>query len=143
MNRALRPPVDQSVKVPAALPTRGVNDVRVRRIERDVGNAGVLAEAQDGLPGLAAVGGLVQSSIAARRPERPLRGDVNDFAVARVDRYAANVLGFIQADFAEAAPAVFRLVNAVAITDAALAVALPRSYPNHRRVFRIERDRAN
>src|SRR5262245_27004776 len=143
MNRAIRAAVDQCVEMAAALPTRRVNDVGVRRIERDIGDAGVLAEAQNGLPRLAAVGGLVKAAIAARRPERPLRGDVDDFAIARVDHYAANVFGFFQADLAEAASAVFGLVDSVAIADAALAVALARSYPHHRRVFRIERYRAN
>src|SRR5262249_52955126 len=137
VNRALGAAVDQCVEVAAALPARGVDDIGVRRIERDVSDAGVFADAQDGLPRLAAVGGFVKAAIAARRPQRTLRGDVDDFAIARVDHYAANVFGFFQADLAEAASAVFGLVDSVAIADAALAVALARSDPNHRRDFRI------
>src|SRR5262245_37275946 len=106
MNRALRAAIDQRVKVAAALPTRRVDDVGVRRIECDIGDAGVLADGERSLPGLAAVGSLVQAAIAARRPQGALRGDVDDTAIARADHYSANVFGFFQADFAEAASAV-------------------------------------
>src|SRR5262249_17295892 len=66
-----------------------------------------------------------------------------DFGVARIDRDAADVFGFFEADLAETASAVFGLVDSVTVADAALAVAFARAYPDHRRVFRIERDRAN
>src|SRR5215475_5213316 len=143
VNRALGAAVDQRVEMAAALPARRVNDVGIRRIERDVGDAGVFADAQDGLPRLGAVGGLVQAAITARGPQRPLRGDVDDLAVARVNHDAADMFGLFEADLAEAAAAVLGFVNPVAVADAALAVAFARPDPDHGRVFRIERDRAD
>src|SRR5262249_50304157 len=143
MDRALRPSVDQREEVAAPLPTRRIYYVRVRRVERDVGDAGVLADAQDGLPRLAAVGGLVQAAITARRPERPLRGAANDFAGDRVIHLAADVLGFFEAALGEAPSTVLGFVYAVAIADAALAVAFACADPERRGVLRTERDRAN
>ena len=67
--------------------------VRVARIEHDVGDAGVLADVQHLLPGLAAVGRLVEPAIAARSPQRPLGRDVHRVRVARVDQDLADVLG--------------------------------------------------
>ena len=62
----LRSAVDQRPDVPPSLIGRGVEHVGIARIEHDVGHPGVLADRRGGLPGLAAVGGLVQSAVAAR-----------------------------------------------------------------------------
>jgi hypothetical protein len=44
---------------------RGVQHVWVLRIHDQIGHAGVLADREDGLPRLAPVGGLVETTIAA------------------------------------------------------------------------------
>ena len=68
-------------------------------------------------PGLAAVGGLVEAAVAARRPQRALRGDVDRVAVLRVDDDAADVLGALEADVRPRPAAVLALVDAVAVAD--------------------------
>jgi hypothetical protein len=42
--------------------------VRIAGVENDIGDAGVLADGEDALPGLAAIGGLVQAAVAAGAP---------------------------------------------------------------------------
>ena len=50
------------------------------------------ADRQHRLPGLAAVGGLVDTTVAPRRPQRTNRRDVDGVRVARIDDDVANVL---------------------------------------------------
>ena len=50
-----------------ALVGGGVHHVGVARVDIDVGDAGVLGDFEDGLPGRAAVGGLVETAVAAGR----------------------------------------------------------------------------
>ena len=69
-----------------------VNRVRIVRIDHDVGDAGVLADLENLFPGLAAVGGFEETSIAARPPQRSLRCDVDDVGVLWIDRDPADVL---------------------------------------------------
>src|SRR5262249_11883764 len=75
--------VDQRPNVPAALVGGGEQHVGVARVEDDVGHAGVFADRQHLLPGLAAVGGLVQPAVTARPPQRTLDGHVDYVGVAR------------------------------------------------------------
>ena len=140
---ALRAAVDQRPDVPAALVGGGEQHVGVARIEDDVGDAGVLADGQHLLPGLAAVGGLVQAAVAARPPERSLGGDVDDVGVARVDDDLADVLGLLQAHVLPDLAAVVGAVDAVAVADAALAVVLAGADPDDVRVLRDRGRRAD
>ena len=129
--------------MPAALIRRGVEDVGVRRVDDDVGDAGVLADGEHRLPRLPAVSRLVKSAIAARRPKRPLRRNVDDIGVARIDDDLRDVLGLFQPDVLPALPAVDRFVNPVPHRHRALAVVLPRPNPDHERVMRIDRHAAD
>src|SRR5262249_62116838 len=89
-------------------------------------------------PRLAAVGGLVESAIAPRSPERPLRRDVDRVRVPRINNDLADVLRVLQADVLPRPPAVDRLVHPVPVADAPLAVILTRPDPDDVRVLRIE-----
>ena len=55
-----------------------VDRVRIVWIDDDVGDARVLADIENALPGLAAVSRFVKSALAARSPEWALRRDVDD-----------------------------------------------------------------
>src|SRR5262249_31639420 len=143
VERALRPAVDERPDVPAALVGGGDQDVRVARVYHHVGDAGVLADRQDVLPGLAAVGGLEQAAVAARPPERPLGGDVDDVRVARVEDDAGDVLRLLEAEVLPGLAAVVGAINAVAVADAALAVVLAGADPDDVGVLRVEDDAAD
>ena len=126
----------------APLVRRRVDDVGVLWIEDDVADAGVVADVQHLRPGRAGVGRLVEAALAARRPERPLCGDVDDVRVARVDEDLAEVLGFLQPHPLPRLAGVGRLVDAVAEVRAALAGVFTGPEPHHVRVLRIDDDAA-
>ena len=58
--------VDQRPDMPPTLVGRRIKNVRIAGVEDDIGDACIAADRQDGLPGLAAVGRLVQSTISSR-----------------------------------------------------------------------------
>ena len=126
-----------------ALVGRGVDDVRVRRVELDAGDAGVLVDLERDRPGGAAIRRLVEPAFAAGRPERPFGGDVDDVRVARVDEDARDVLGLAQTHVRPRLAAVQALVDAVADADVAAADVLTRADPDRVRVGRVERDAAD
>ena len=110
----------------------------------DVGAAGVLADLDQALrPRLAAVGGLIQAALAAALPQRPRRRDVDHVGIARVHHDARDVLGSLQPHVAPGPAAVFALVDAVAVGDAALIVVLAGAHPDDRRILGIDRDVAD
>jgi hypothetical protein len=143
VERAFGAAVDERPVVSASLVGRGVDGVGVVRIDYDVGDAGVLADVERALPRLAAVGRLEEAAVAARPPERPLRRDVDHVGVARINHDATDVLRLFQADVAPRLAAVLRLVDAVAVGDAALRVVLARPDPDDERVLLIHRDPAD
>src|SRR5581483_797844 len=103
-DRAFWAAVNQRKHVSAALIRRSVNRFRVVRIDNDVGDAGVLANLQNLVPGLAAISRFVESAIAARTPQRSLRRDVNDVRIFRIDRDAADVLRILETNIAPGLP---------------------------------------
>ena len=135
--------VDQGEDVAPALVGGGDQGVRVARVHDDVGDAGVLVDREHGVPGLPAVGRLVEAAVAAGRPERALRRDVDDVRVLRVDHDLPDVLGGLEAHVLPALAAVLALVDAVAVADAALRVVLAGAHPDDVRVRRVDRDAAD
>jgi hypothetical protein len=55
-----------------------IEGVRIVWIDDDVGDARVLADVQNVLPGLAAVSCFEKTTLAARPPQRSLRSNVDD-----------------------------------------------------------------
>src|SRR5262249_59115205 len=108
-----------------------------------IGDGGVVADIEDLLPELAAVGGLVETAVAAGRPERPLGGDIDNVAVARIDDDLADVLRPREADVLPRLAAIVGAVDAVAVADAALTIVLARADPDGVGVLRIEGDGAD
>ena len=87
---AARPAAVEAPRRPPALIRRGEQDVRVRRIHHDIGEAGVVVDELRIRPGLAAVGRLVEAALAVRPEQVPERGDVDDVRILRVDDDAAD-----------------------------------------------------
>jgi hypothetical protein len=129
--------------VAAALVGRGVQGVGIAGIHPHLVGAGVVIHVQDALPGVTAVGGLVQAAVAAGAPEWALGRDVDHVGVARIDGDAADVLGFGQADVGPALTAVQALVDAVAKGHRALRVVLARTDPDHIGVVGVHPDGSN
>ena len=75
----------------------GNNRVAVAWIDDEFVNAGVLVDRQDGVPRLAAIGGLVQAAVAARVPKWTLRCDEYRVGIVRVYPDLADVLGVLEA----------------------------------------------
>ncbi len=142
VDAALGTAANQLTDGPPALIRRGVEHVGTLRIHHQVGDAGVLADREDGLPRLAAVGGLVEAAIAARRPERPDRGHVDHVRVARIDDDVLDVLGVLEPHALPGLAGIRRLVDAVAEGDAALVVVLAGAEPHHVRVLGVDGHRA-
>ena len=139
----LGPAAHERRDAPAPLVGRGVEDVRVRGVELDRRDARVLGDLEDERPGLAAVRGLVEAALAARRPERPLGRDEDDVRIARVDQDPADVLGLREPHVRPGLAAVRAPVDAVAEADVAPADVLARAHPDGLRVRRVERDAAD
>src|SRR5579859_241724 len=129
--------------MPAALVSGGIHHVGFYGVDGHVYHAGVFADVKHVLPGFAAVGGFIKAAVASRPPKRTFSGDKHNVAVTRVDGDATDVLGLLQAHVRPAFAAIFRAIDAIAITDAALAVALAASHPHHAGIFRIEHYRAD
>ena len=91
----------------------------------------MLADFQNKLPVFAAVGGFVKSSLTTRRPEGTLGSNVDDVRIAGIDEYPGYVLGALQTHILPALAAIDRLVNAVAETDAPLALVLAGADPDY------------
>ena len=126
VERALGTAADELPDGAPALIGRGIEHVGILRIHHHVGDAGVGADGQDGLPGLAAVGRLVEAAVAAGVPQRADRAHVDDVRVARIDEDVLDVLGVLEPHPRPRLAGVGRLVDAVAVADAALVVVLAR-----------------
>src|SRR5512146_496930 len=74
----------------AALIAGRVENAAVRRIDRDVGEAGVLVDELDPVPGLAAIRRLVDAALRIRTKEVTGRRDVHDLRIVRIDHDAGD-----------------------------------------------------
>ena len=124
--------------VPPSLPGRGVDDVRVSRVEDHVADPGVVRNVEDMLPVGAPVGRLVEAAIAAGPPQRSLRGDPDGLAVARVEGDLADVFRLVEPHVLERSPGVAAPPDAVPVGHRPLAVVLAGSQPDDVRVGRID-----
>src|SRR6185436_8656292 len=113
-------PIRRRINAPgraARRPERGVDDVRVSGLEREVDRAGARVRAEDLLPARAAIARAKDAALRVRGVRMPERGDVDDVRVARMDDDAADLLRVVEADVRPRLPAVARLVHAVALGD--------------------------
>ena len=92
------PPELKKSGLAAELPHAGVEDRRLLRIEREVGAAGVGVDVEHLLPGLAAVGRLVDAALLVRAPQLAGGADVDRVRRLGIDLDAGDALGVLQPD---------------------------------------------
>jgi hypothetical protein len=133
----------EAAAAPAPLVARRVQDVGVRRIDRDVGEPGVLVDEFDLVPGLAAVGGLEDAALRVRAEQMAGRRDIDRVGLLRINYDARDRLRLLQADVREGLSAVDRLVDAVAERRRLAVVRLARADVDDVRIGRMDRDVAD
>src|SRR5207249_880735 len=89
--------VDERPDLAVALVGRRIDDAGIERVELHVAGAGPVVDVEHLLPRLAAVARAIDAAVAARRPQRALRGHEHHVGVARIDRDLADVLRALQA----------------------------------------------
>src|SRR5262249_14421845 len=89
---------------PTRVPQRGVDVLRVRRIDHDVDGANVVALEQDFVPRAPAVGSLVDATIWTRLVEMTDGGDKDDVRILRIDCDLADVLAVVEAGISQMRP---------------------------------------
>src|SRR5260370_37194668 len=129
--------------MPAALVGSSNENVRATWIEDHIGDAGVVADIKNALPGFAAVGSFVKAPVASRTPQRSLASDINRVRIARVDDNLADVLRSFEANVFPTLSAVLRAVDAVAVSDAALTVVLAGADPDDAGILWVEANRTD
>src|SRR5688500_7226491 len=112
------------------LVTGGIDDIGVRWIEFEIGDAGVLVDRERLGPGGAAVGRAIDAALSARGPQRPFRGNESHITVARIDQDAADVFGLLQPHALPRPPRVAALVDTVAPADVPAAHVLAGADPD-------------
>ena len=127
----------------AALIRRGIQHIRIERIHRHIGDAGVVVDVQRALPRLAAVHRAIEAALAAGSPHRSLRRDIDDRRVRRVRDDAADVHRGLEADVGPRLRAVGGLVDAVAPAHALPIGALTGADPDDVRIGLVDRDVAD
>ncbi len=90
------------------------------------------------LPGLTAIGGLVETPLTALRPQGTLSGDPDHVRVSRIDENPADVLGFLQTHVLPGLPAIDALVHAIAVSHMPAADVLAGTHPDNVGVARVE-----
>ena len=135
--------VHHAPHVAAALVGGGIDHIRMAGIQHHVRDAGVGIDGKHGLPGLAAVGGLVEPPVATLLPERALGGHVDHLAVPGIHQDLGNVLAGLQPQVLPVLAAIQAAVDAVAVGHGALAVVLAGAHPHHVGVPGIDGDAAN
>src|SRR5207302_8025249 len=131
VDRTFRAAVYDCKEMTATLPRSGVHRVGIRAVDDNVRRARVFGPRDHCFPCFAAVGRLEEAAFAAPGPKRPLCGNKNDIAVARVDHDLANMLRGFQPDVSPCPAAIVRTVYAVAVADASLAVVFAGRSEEH------------
>src|SRR5215813_2745549 len=77
--------------LPPRLPERGVEHLGLARIHHEVGDAGGVVAEEDLLPRLAAVVRAIDASVGTGTEHVPLRADVDEVRVLRMDAHARDL----------------------------------------------------
>src|SRR5262249_36518012 len=125
-------------------PVRGrVDRARVGGVEGHVDAAGVVVEAEDVLPGPAAVARLEQAALPVGRPQVPQRGDVGRLGVGGGGGDAVDVVGVGEAGVGPGRAGVAGDEDAVAPGDAVAGVGLAGADPDDLGARRADGDGAD
>ena len=135
-----------AVEAPRAAPALiggRVHHLRIGRIDRDVGDAGVVVDEEHVAPRLAAVDRLEEAALAVRAPQVPERRDEDDLRVGGMKRDAGDVPRVAQPEMIPGAAAIGRLVDAVAPGRVLLVARLARAHPDDLGIRLEHRDGAD
>src|SRR6266545_1304996 len=124
-------------------PEAGIEDARLLRIDRQIGAAGVGVDGEDALPGLAAVGRLVDAAVRAGIPQRSGGADPGGVGARRADLDAGDALGLVEPEVGPALSPVGRPVDAVADRHAVARPRLAGADPDVLRIAGIDADGAD
>src|SRR5690242_7430180 len=109
----------ERVGVALHLPDAGVENVRVVRVEGEVGGAGTLALVEHLLPARAAIARAEDAALGVGPPGVAEGGDVGDIRILGMDDDVANVACVGKAGVAPGSPAIAGLIDAIAVRDVA------------------------
>ena len=120
----------QEVRPAHPLPARGVERAGIRRVHRHVHEPRLVADELDELPGLAAVGGLVEPPLGVGVPDGAQRRDIHGVRVGGVHHDAADRLGLLQAHRLPGEAAVGALEDSLAGRERIARVGLAGAGPD-------------
>src|SRR6185436_21138007 len=101
---AVGPAARERPEVPVDLPRRGVEDARIRAVEREIDRAGPLAPEEHAVPIAPAVPGAVHAPFGVRAEGVAQRRDVHEIGVLRMHLDPADVTGVAEAYVGPAPP---------------------------------------
>ena len=124
-------------------PHAGVDHVEVRRVDVDVGAAGLRVDVELTLPVLPAVDGLEYAALFVGTPFMPHPARVDDIGIVGVDANPRDPIGILEADVRPRIAAIVRPVHAIAERGVVAWVLLARADVDDLGVRRRQLDRAD
>ena len=109
----------------------GIDHIGIARIHGHIVHSRIFADLQNFFPCFAAVNGFVKSSVAARPPDGTFGRHIYDVRIFGMDNDLADLTRRFQTHVFPRVAAVFRFVNAVAVTQRPLVVVFARTQPHH------------
>jgi hypothetical protein len=134
---------DDGGKVALALVRHGVQHVGIPRIHVQLPTTRVIAGTQHVVPGLAAVGGLVDPAIATGLTVRTVGSDPHGVRILGVDHDLTDLLAFLETSLLPTLAGIAAAVDPIARHQVGVGVVLAGSHPDHVRIRRIEGHRAD
>src|SRR5581483_3861249 len=117
-----------------ALIRSGVKDFAVDRVHHDVGEASVLINELDVVPGLAAISRFVNAAIFVRSEQVAHRSYVNNIGIFRISDDASDRLDVLQTHVCEGLSAISRFVDSIANCRALSVIGFAAANPNDIRI---------
>ena len=140
VDAASRPAAREPPRAPPPLVRRRVEHRRVRRVEGEVDEAGVVVDVEDLRPRLAAVRRPVDAALGVGAEQVPQRRHPHDVGVRGVDGDAPDVARLLQPREPPRLAAVRGVIHALAPRRAVAVVRFPRPDPHFQWIGRGERD---
>src|SRR6185369_5138797 len=140
---AARSSAREGVRRPEHLPERGIDDIGVLRIQRQIDRAGLLVAEEHLVPGLAAVAGPEHAAVRVRAVGITKGGHEGDVRVGGMDANAGDRLRAVEADARPGLAGVDRPVDAVTLNDVAAQLGLASAGVDDVRIRRGDLDGAD
>src|SRR6185503_13013068 len=130
VDRAARPAAVEAVGLAQELIGRGVEHVRVARIDHDVGRAGERVDVEHFGPGASRIARLEDAALGITGPEVAGGRDVRDVRVRRIEDDASNRARVMETDVRPRVAGVGRAIDTAAPRRALAIVLFARSGPD-------------